>query len=217
MAFRTMQTGFANHWRIRHTPLGRGLRTIGHWLPRAIALLITPLLLGSCAGVGDLRTDLASLRADLSTHTAALSQLSARVDELEQRQAATDRTVRQTQQDVRQSQRELTQAIEVLLKKALMMERRLTTSGSGRAQSKVTETLDRQARKQPSEAQNAAPLGVKLISLGMTQEDVRRTLGDPISIDHTSSYIFWQYSELSNQKYVVFEKVTGQVWGWRGL
>jgi hypothetical protein len=51
----------------------------------------------------------------------------------------------------------------------------------------------------------------------MSQEDVRRTLGDPVSIENAGSYIFWQYSQMSNQKYVVFEKASGQVSGWRGL
>jgi hypothetical protein len=217
MAIRPMQTGFTNRWRARHTPPERVLRTIRHWLPRAVALFIAPVVLGSCTGWGDLRTDLSPLQSDLSTNTAALSQLSARVDELERRQAATDRSVRHMQQDVRQTQQELTQAIDVLLKKALMMENRQAISRSARALLKSAEKPDRQARQQLTEARDAAPQGGKQISLGMTQADVRRTLGDPISIDNSGSYIFWQYSEMSNQKYVVFEKVTGQVWGWRGL
>jgi hypothetical protein len=54
-------------------------------------------------------------------------------------------------------------------------------------------------------------------SLGMTQDEVRRTLGEPISIDNAGAYVFWQYSETRNQKYVIFQKASGQVSGWRGL
>jgi hypothetical protein len=211
-----VQTILTNRWRVRYTPFAQGMRTVRRWLFHAMALAMAPLVLGSCAELVDLRTDISRLRADLHTNTETLSQLSARVDELERRQVATDNTVRQTQQ-------ELTQAIEVLLKKALVTENRLTIIGSERSPSKGTEKPEVQARQQPSETRSAAPQkknssqGEMHISLGMTQEDVRRTLGDPISIENAGSYIFWQYSQMSNQKYVVFDKVTLQVWGWRGL
>lgn len=216
MAIRTKQTILANPWRVHHHPLGRVVSPAWRWLTRAMALVIAPLVLGSCAELRPFRADIAQLRSDLHTNAEILSQLAARVDELERRQVATDSTVRQTQQ-------ELTQAVEVLLKKALVMESRLTTIKSDRNQSKSTEKSDRLARQQPSEAKSTAPdgqgspQGGKHLSLGMTQEDVRRTLGDPVSIENTGSYIFWQYSQMNNQKYVLFDKVTRQVWGWRGL
>jgi uncharacterized protein YhaN len=187
-----------------------------HWCPRTILLAIIPLVVGSCAELVDVRMDLARLRADLNTHTDALSRLSARVEALERRQATVDSATRQTQQ-------ELTQAIEVLLKKALVTENRLSTIESGRSQSKAIEKLDRQVRSPASDTPSPAPqVGSfpqegRRISLGMTQEEVRRMLGDPISIEHAGSYVFWQYSQLSNHKYVVFEKSTGQVSGWRGF
>jgi hypothetical protein len=180
-----------------------------------MALAIAPLALGSCAELVDLRTDIARLRSDLHTNTETLAQLSARVDDLERRQVATDDTMRQKQQ-------ELTQAVAVLLKKALVTENRLSIVESRGNQPKGPERLHRQARQQASETLSAAPHGEnsvperKHLSLGMTQEDVRRTLGDPLSIENTGSYIFWQYSQMTNQKYVVFDQVTRQVWGWRG-
>ena len=112
---------------------------------------------------------------------------------------------------------------QLMAAKALVTANRLTSIESGRSPSKGTERPERQARQQPSETQNAAPQkknasqGEIHISLGMTQEEVRRTLGDPIGIETAGSYIFWQYSPMNNQKYVVFDKVTLQVWGWRGL
>jgi DNA-binding protein H-NS len=215
MTMRTMQT-LVNHWRLRPMRWGQSMRGARHGLPRAVALAIAPLMLGSCAELVELRTDIARLRSDLHANTETLSQLTARLDELERRQATTDSAARQTHQ-------ELSQAIEVLLKKALIAENRLARIGSERHQSKGLEKLDSQARQPPSEPQDTSPQGKnprpggKHLSLGMTQEDVRRTLGDPISIEDAGSYIFWQYSWLSNQKYVVFDKDSGQVSGWRGL
>jgi hypothetical protein len=51
----------------------------------------------------------------------------------------------------------------------------------------------------------------------MTPEEVRGALGDPISTETSDSYIFWHYSRVTNQKYVIFEKGTRQVSGWWGL
>jgi hypothetical protein len=200
-----------------HNPaLAPIMRIVRHWLPHAVVLAVTLLVLASCAELGEYRTDISRLRSDLHANAQLLSQLSARVDELERRQAATESATRQTQQ-------ELSQAIEVLLKKALMTGKRQTGRESGKSQSKEAETLEKQGRQLSSEMQRAssqggnALQGGKPLSLGMTQEDVRRTLGDPLSIEDAGSYIFWQYSQMSNQKYVVFEKGSGQVSGWRGL
>ena len=192
------------------------MKAARHRLPYAVVLVIIPLVLASCAELGEYRTDIARLRSDLHANAQLLTQLSARVDELERRQAATENATRQTQQ-------ELSQATEVRLKKAPIKGNRQTTRESGRGQSKDAETLERQARQIPSEPQKASsqggnsPQGGRQLSLGMTQEDVRRTLGEPISIENAGSYVFWQYSQVSNQKYVIFEKVSGQVSGWRGL
>jgi DNA-binding protein H-NS len=212
---RTMRT-LANHCRVRHTPFNRRMPTARRWFPRGVALSLAPLMLGGCAELVEVRTDIARLRADLHAQTETLSQLSAGLDELERRQAAMDRAARQTQQ-------ELSQAIEVLLKKALIAEERLTRTASERHQSKVLEPLESRARQPSSATQAPSPQGKiprpggKHLILGMTQDEVRRALGDPISIEDVGSYIFWQYSWLSNEKYVVFEKDSGQVSGWRGL
>jgi uncharacterized protein with von Willebrand factor type A (vWA) domain len=210
VATRMMQTILRNYWYNRHTSFGRVPKMAWHRISRAVAVAIAPLLLASCAELMESRTDITYLRSDLQANTQLLSQLSARVDELERRQAATENTTQHMQQ-------ELSQAIEVLLKKALVKENRQTTREFGKNQSKETETLERQAHPLPSETQKASSQGGKHLSLGMTQEDVRRILGDPISIENAGSYIFWQYSQISNQKYVVFEKASGQVSGWRGL
>jgi hypothetical protein len=216
VAIHTMQTVLTNSWRVRHPPFGRGMTSVWYWLLRAMALAIAPLVLGSCAERLTLQTDIARLRSDLHTNAEILAQLSARVDELERRQVATENTVRQTQQ-------ELTQAVAVLLRKALVTADRLTIVESVGSQPKGTQKPPRQAREKPSEAASAAPQGENSVregihlSLGMTQEDVRRALGDPVSVENSGSYIFWQYSQMNNRKYVVFDKVTRQVWGWRGL
>ena len=109
-----------------------------------MALAIAPLMLGSCAELVEFRTDIARLRSDLQANTQVLSQLSAQVDELERRQADAESAARQTQQD-------LSQAIEVLLRKALMTEDRQITRESGKSQSKDAEKPESQARQLPAD------------------------------------------------------------------
>ncbi len=210
MAMWTMQTSLTNHGDNCRTSLGQVLRTARYRLSYIVAAAIAPLLLGSCAELTEYRADITQLRTDLQANTQLLTQLSARVDALESRQTATESMARQMQQ-------ELSQAIEVLLKKALVKENRHITRESGKSQAQDPDTLERQAHPLASETQRASSQGGKHLSLGMTQEDVRRTIGDPISIEHAGVYIFWQYSQISNQQYVVFEKASGQVSGWRGL
>jgi hypothetical protein len=160
--------------------------------------------------------DISRLRSDLHVNTQTLSQLSGRVDELERRQTDVNRTTRQTQQ-------ELSQAVEVLLRKALMAENHQTAHESGKNPSRVADHPESQPRPLPTVPQGAstpgrnAHQGRKSLSLGMTQDDVRRMLGEPMSIEHVGSYVFWHYSGRSHQQYVIFEQVGGQVSGWRGL
>jgi hypothetical protein len=215
MAMRTMQTILTHYNDMCHPSLGRAMKTARHSFLRAVALAIGPLMLGSCADLIEFRTDIGRLRSDLHANTQVLSQLSARVDELERHQADAERAARQTQQD-------LSQAIEVLLRKALMTEDRQITRESGKSQSKDAENLESEARQPPAAAQGTSSRGGnsyrgrKELSLGMTQDDVRRMLGDPISIEPVGAYVFWHYSPMSNQQYVIFEKMSGQVSGWRG-
>jgi hypothetical protein len=215
MAIRIMQTILTHYNDMRQPSLGRAMKTARYSFPRAVALAIAPLMLGSCADLIEFRMDISGLRSDLHANTQVLSQLSARVDELERRQADAESAARQTQQD-------LSQAIEVLLRKALMTEDRQITRELGKSQSKDAETPESQARQLPAAAPGASSRGrnpspgSKQLSLGMTQDDVRRMLGDPISIEPVGSYVFWHYSHMSNQQYVIFEKMSGQVSGWRG-
>jgi hypothetical protein len=215
MAIRMMQTILTHYNDMRHPSLGRVMKTAWHSFLRAVALAIVPLMLGSCAELIEVRTDIGRLRSDLHANTQVLSQLSARVDELERRQADAENATRQTQRD-------LSQAIEVLLRKALMTEDRQSTRESGKSLSKDAEKPESQAHQLPTATQGASSRGGnshpggKQLSLGMTQDDVRRMFGDPISIEPVGSYVFWHYSPMSNQQYVIFEKMSGQVSGWRG-
>jgi hypothetical protein len=192
------------------------MRTIWCALSHAAALAIAPLILASCAELGEFPNDIPRLRSDLQANTQTLSQISARVDELERRQAAMESTTRQTQQ-------ELSQAVEVLLRKVLIAENRQTTREAGKSQPKDAEKPESQARQVAPAGQGASlpwedpHQGRKQLSLGMTQDDVRRILGEPISIEQVGLYVFWQYSPMRNQQYVIFETVNGRVSGWRGL
>jgi outer membrane murein-binding lipoprotein Lpp len=216
MVIWAMQIVLTNSWSSRYTLLAHTMRTVWHRLPRIMVPVIAPLILAGCVELVEFRSDIARLRSDLQANAQILSQLSARVDELERRQAATESASRQTQY-------ELSQAIEVLLKRSLIAENRRAIGESGKSQSKEAEKPKREALQLPFETQRAISQGRKSsqeekhLSLGMTQEEVRRMLGEPVNIEEAGSYIFWQYSPMKNQKYVVFERVNGQVSGWRGL
>jgi septal ring factor EnvC (AmiA/AmiB activator) len=209
MAIPTKQTILTIYGYLRHPALEWVIRTtshILHRLPLSVAGGIAPLLLASCAELGEFRSDIAHVRSDLRAHTQSLSQLAARVDALERRQADAERTARQTQQN-------LSEAVEVLLRKALMTENRQAPRESGKSQ----------ARQLPAATEGVSPRGGNAhqgknhLSLGMTQDDVRLKLGAPLSIEHVGAFVFWHYSAVSNQQYVIFEQVSGQVSGWRGL
>jgi hypothetical protein len=216
VVIRAMQIVLTNFWSTRYTLLAHTMRTVWHRLPQTMVPVIAPLILASCAELVEFRSDISHMRSDLQANARILSQLSARVDELERRQAATESASRQTQH-------EMSQAIEVLLKRALIAENRRATGQSGKSQSKEAEKPEKEVLQLPFETQKAISQGRKSsqeekhLSLGMTQEEVRRLLGEPVSIEVAGSYIFWQYSPMNNQKYVVFERVNGQVSGWRGL
>jgi hypothetical protein len=48
----------------------------------------------------------------------------------------------------------------------------------------------------------------------MSQTEVRNLLGEPVSVEDTSKFVFWHYGP---EKYVVFEQATGRVHGWVGV
>jgi hypothetical protein len=202
-------------------------------LPNVITLVALALVLSSCAELSefrDVRSDITHLRSDLNTHAEALAKLSSRLDQLERHGNVSGPSPHDT-----------TQALEVLLKKALETESRLSAIESASQSAKAADKLSKQARPPVAEAKApAAPkkadqngpsstvqaalpapknaaVATKSIRLGMTSEEVRRALGDPISTETSQSYIFWHYSQVTHQKYVIFEKDTGQVSGWWGL
>jgi hypothetical protein len=99
MAIRMMQTILTHYSDMRHPSLGWAMKTARHSFPRAVALAIAPLMLGSCADLIEFRRDIGRLRSDLRANTQVLAQLSARVDEIERRQADAESAARQTQQN----------------------------------------------------------------------------------------------------------------------
>ena len=216
MALRVMQAIFPSCCSLSHMSLEHVMTSVWQKLPHAMALAIALVILGSCADLSEFRTDIAHLRSDLHANTQVLSRLSARMDEIERRQGEAESAARQMQQD-------LSQAIEVLLRKALITEHRRITRDSGKSQSHEHEKPEAQARELSAGGQGTSSRGGtfrpgrKQLSLGMTQDDVRGMLGDPINIEPVGAYVFWHYSPVSNQQYVIFGKMSGQVTGWRGL
>ena len=185
---------------------------VWHKLPHAVALASALVLLGSCADLSEFRTDIARLRSDLHATTQVLS---AQMDELERHQGEVESVARQTQQD-------LSQAIEALPAKALIPKGRQITRDSGKSWSPETARPEGRARELPAGGQEASSRGGTFrpgrwqLSLGMTQDEVRRRLGDPLSIEPVGAYVFWHYSPIRNKQYVIFEQMSGQVSGWRG-
>ena len=106
-----------------------------------------------------------------------------------------------------------TQVLSQLSARVDELERRQANAESAARQTQ-RDQLPAATQGASSQGGNSHP-GRKQLSLGMTQDDVRRMLGDPISIEPVGSYVFWHYSPMSNQQYVIFEKMSGQVSGWR--
>jgi hypothetical protein len=210
MTTRTVQTMSLHYGRIRRATVTWAATTASSGLSYVIAFIILALGLVSCAEFTPLRADISRLRADLHTNSDILAQISARLDQLERRQSIPDPASGQTSQ-------ELTQAIEVLLKKALLTESRLTALESGELRSRASEKPDKHARQQPLNTRDTSQPRAAPLSLGMTREEVRDILGEPVSTELAGSYTIWQYSQENHQKYVIFENGTGQVWGWWGL
>jgi hypothetical protein len=183
-----------------------GRRLVQHTMAGAVCVLV----LAGCAGQGAFHSEVGQLRADLSSQNAALATLVARVDRLDRRSVADVQASEQLQQ-------ELKQAVEVLLKKALETEHRLADLESAQVTRKRSERSVPEVRRQASAVNGAAERRSTKISLGMTQEEVRQILGDPVSAERAGEYIFWQYSPFNNQRYVIFEQGNGRVSGWRGL
>jgi hypothetical protein len=52
------------------------------------------------------------------------------------------------------------------------------------------------------------------LHLGMSQSEVRALLGEPVSIEDTAEFVFWNYGP---EAYVVFEQGAGHVHGWVGV
>jgi hypothetical protein len=215
MAMRVIQAMLMSRWRMRHLSCEHGIRDVWPRLLHVVVLVAATLLLEGCAELTEFRTDITHLRADLQANMRALSQLSARMDELERRQHDAERTARQTEHD-------LSQAIEVLLRKALISEDRQTTHELSKSWPKEAHNPEDQTGQHPSmrhampSRQGNGQPGRNHLSLGMSQDDVRRLFGEPTTVEPVGSYEFWHYSPTSNQQYIIFDKMSGQVLGWRG-
>ena len=139
MPTRTVQTKYLNQWCVRRTPLAWTTTAMSSGLSHVMVLVILTLGLGSCAARMHSPADISGLRADLNAHAETLAQIAARVETLERRQSLPGSASGQTPQD-------LTQAIEVLLKKALLTESRLTALESSTPPPRAPEKSAKQTR-----------------------------------------------------------------------
>jgi hypothetical protein len=181
-------------------------------LPAAVALASALVLLGGCADLSEFRTDLSHVRADLHATTQGLSQLSARMDALERRQGEAESAARHTHQD-------LSQAMEAL-SKALSPKGPQITRGARKSLSPKPAKPEGQARELSAGGPEAASRGGNVrpgrrqLRLGMTPDEVRHKLGEPLRIEPAGAYVVWHYAPISTQQYVIFEHLSGQVAGW---
>jgi hypothetical protein len=179
VASRLLQAIVTSRCSLSSVSFEQAMSHVWHKLPHAVASVSALVMLGSCADLSEFRTDLAHLRSDLHANTEVLSQLSARMDALERRQGEAESAARQTHQD-------LSQAIEVLHRKSLIPQGRQITRDSGKRPSPKTDKPEGQARELSAGGQGASSRGGNVrpgrrqLSLGVTQDDVRRMLGEPI-------------------------------------
>ena len=206
LAMRVMQALLTSRGSRSDVSLAPAMTRVWHQLPHAMTWASALVMWGCCAELSEFRTDITHLRLDLHATTQVLSQLSARMDALERRQGEAESDVRQTQHD---------------LSKALSTKGRQLTRDSGKRQSPATEQPEGQARELAAGRQGASSRGGHVqpgrspLSLGMTQDEVRHRLGDPLGIEPVGAYVFWHYSPMRNHRYVIFEHMSGQVSGWR--
>lgn len=195
MALGTIQAIVRGRWRLS-TPL--------------LALALYSVGVVGCADRGEIRSEMARLRADLTAHNAAMASLTERVQAIE-------RQVVPPASGAVYTAHEWQQAIEVLLKKALEVDVRLSQLEVMKTAAPPPEKPRPSTPKPAIEAPRYTGERRKEISLGMVQEEVRRIFGDPLRTEYAGDYIFWHYSSVNNQKYVVFERDGGRVSGWSGL
>jgi hypothetical protein len=182
---------------------------VRHMMTGAVWLLV----LSGCAGQEAFRSEVTRVSTDQSSQNAALATLAERLDGVERRLNADAQATEQFRQ-------ELKVAVQVLLKKALVTDNRLASLESALTAltaAKPSEKAALPAKRRESAVNGVAEPRAPRLSLGMTQEDVRRILGDPVNAERAGEYIFWYYSRLKNQEYVVFEQSNGRVSGWLGL
>ena len=210
MRTRAVQSMSPNPGRVRRTAGTRIAATASAGGYQLMACALLALGLVSCAEFTPAPADIGRLQADVHTNSETLAQISARVDQLERRQSSSDLPSGQSSQ-------ELTQAIKVLLKKALLTESRLTALESDERRTRGLDKPTMQPPQRTPEPSDIPPHQAAPLSLGMTREEVRRILGEPVSTEIAGPYTIWQYSSENHQKYVIFENGTGRVWGWWGL
>lgn len=186
-----------------------GRQLVRHMVTGGVWLLV----LSGCAGQEAFRSAVTRVSTDQSSQSIALAMFAERLDGVERRLNA-------DAHDTEQFRQELKAAVEVLLKKALVIDNRLTSLESALTALSATKHSGKAAlpvKRQESAVNGAADPRAPRLSLGMTQEDVRRILGHPIDAERAGEYIFWYYSHLKNNAYVVFEQSNGRVSGWLGL
>jgi hypothetical protein len=72
-------------------------------------------------------------------------------------------------------------------------------------------------RKQAAAGPSTVRQGRPRLQAGISQAEVHNLLGEPVSVDDTPDFVYWQYGTEKYTSYVYFDKDTGRLRGWLGF
>jgi hypothetical protein len=161
---------------------------------------------------GRVKTEIPHLWEELQATNELMVKLTARMNEVDARASAKSQAPPPAVQPlqvvpVSEASRAIQQAMEILLKRTQETEQRLNALEAKRYEppkEKKSEALPQRV---------AAGDGQSELKPGMSQPEVRARLGEPAYTEETPDFVYWFYNA---QKYVYFDRKTGQVRGWLG-
>jgi hypothetical protein len=161
---------------------------------------------------GRIKIEIPQIWEELQATNELMVKLAARMNEVDARASAKSQAPPAMAPPVQvvpvsEASRAIQQAMETLLKRTQETEQRLNALEARR---------DEAPKEKKSEAppqRVAAADGRNALKPGMSQPQVRAKLGEPAYTEETADFVYWFYNA---QKYVYFDRKTGEVRGWLG-
>jgi prefoldin subunit 5 len=161
---------------------------------------------------GRVKTEIPHLWKELQATNELMVKLTARMNEVDTRASAKSQAPPPAAPPlqvvpVSEASRAIQQAVETLLKRTQETEQRLNAleaKRDGPPKGKKSEALPQRV---------ATDGGRSELKPGMSQPEVRAKLGEPAYTEETPDFVYWFYDA---QKYVYFDRKTGEVRGWLG-